>query len=314
MFKRRSYLGGCGVVALALLAVATAAIAADDQRTYFNSGGIRLYYTAHGEDNPFAVILSGGPGYSTRYMQQVTDEIAKTHKVILLEQRATGRSYLSMVNADTINFRAYVADLEALRMHLGVDRITLVGNSWGMMLALAYAGHYPERIRAIVTLGSGPITSDYARAFEDNRRLRLTPEAIRTVKFWSDPARYSANVPRAAWETSRATAPAFFVDPEDALSYVGNFTMEDLNPYVFSAFLEAEPSFDLRRGLMRIKAPVLLLQCRQDIAGEANIYEAHTLIENSKLVLLHTCGHMPWLEQPEQTWQHVNEFLRTIDR
>src|SRR4030095_6349978 len=61
--------------------------------------------------------------------------------------------------------------------------------------------------------------------------------------------------------------------------------------------------------LKAITAPVLLLQGRQDLAGEADICEAHSLIKNSTLAFIDKCGHMPWLEQPEQTWKIVDDFL-----
>jgi proline iminopeptidase len=57
---------------------------------------------------------------------------------------------------------------------------------------------------------------------------------------------------------------------------------------------------------------VLLLQGRQDLAGEANIVEAHQLIKNSTLKFIEKCGHMPWLEQPELTWKIVNDFLSAV--
>jgi pimeloyl-ACP methyl ester carboxylesterase len=67
-----------------------------------------------------------------------------------------------------------------------------------------------------------------------------------------------------------------------------------------------------RPKLKLITAPVLLLQGRQELAGEANIYEAHLLIRNSTLKFINKCGHMPWLEQPAQTWKIVNEFLHSV--
>ena len=89
---------------------------------------------------------------------------------------------------------------------------------------------------------------------------------------------------------------------------------KDYNFRVPPAFLNAEGKYDVRPKLRRIVAPVLLLQGRQDLAGEANIYEAHLLIANSKLAFIDKCGHMPWLEQPEQTWKIVDDFLAHLPR
>jgi proline iminopeptidase len=276
--------------------------------------GFDLYYTVVGSDGPYALILSGGPGEEVRSMQRVADELSKRFRCVMLEQRGTGRSRLIRYDASTINLNAYIEDIEALRKHLQVDKLTLVGNSWGMMLALAYGGTYPGSVRAIVTIGSGPVTSEYLAVFSENLRARLCPSNAEVVEYWSEPSRRAADFERAEFERARATAPAYFYDRKAALRYAAELRPGDFNPHVVPAFVKAEPSFDLRPKLKAITAPVLLVQGRQDLAGEANIYEAHLLIKNSVLKFINRCGHMPWLEQPEQTWKIVNEFLDGVPR
>jgi len=271
--------------------------------------GFDLYYTVVGSDGPYAIILSGGPGEEVRSMQAVADELSKRFRCVMLEQRGTGRSRLSRYDASTINLNAYIEDIEALRKHLQVDKLTLVGNSWGMMLALAYGGTYADHVWAVVTIGSGPVTSDYLAVFSENMKARLCPPDAEAVEHWSEPSRRAADFERAEFERVRATAPAYFYDRKAALRYAAELRQGDFNPHVVPAFVKAEPAFDLRPKLKAITAPVLLVQGRQDLAGEANIYEAHLLIKNSVLKFINKCGHMPWLEQPEQTWKIVNEFL-----
>jgi proline iminopeptidase len=301
-----------------LLLAAGAAQSAGQQRSPVEGqvarDGFDLYYTVVGGGGPYALILSGGPGEEVRSMQAVADELSKRFRCVMLEQRGTGRSRPSRYDASTINLNAYIEDIEALRKHLQVDKLTLVGNSWGMMLALAYAGTYPDHIRAVVTIGSGPLTSDYLAVFSENLRSRLCPSDAEVVEHWSEPSRRAADFEHAEFERVRATAPAYFYDRKAALRYAAELRPGDFNPRVVPAFLKAEPSFDLRPKLRAIDAPVLLVQGRQDLAGEANVYEAHLLIKNSTLKFINRCGHMPWLEQPAQTWQIVNEFLDGLPR
>jgi proline iminopeptidase len=276
--------------------------------------GFDLHYTIVGSDGPYLVVLSGGPGEEVRSMQGIADELGKRHRCVMLEQRGTGRSRLGAYDSSTINLAAYVADIEALREHLRTDTLTLLGNSWGMMLALAYGGTHPGHARAIVTLGSGPITRSYLGVFSDNLATRLPPSAIEVIQYWSDPERRRSQFERASFERVRASAAAYFFDRRAALEYAMQLVPADFNPYVVPAFLEAEPAFDLRPTLRAITAPTLLLQGRQDLAGEANIDEAHRLIMRSRLAFIDRCGHMPWLEQPEQTWTIVHEFLDPLPR
>jgi proline iminopeptidase len=132
------------------------------------------------------------------------------------------------------------------------------------------------------------------------------------IEYWTEPSRHAANFDRAEFERIRATAPAYFYNRKAAVAYELELTPDEFNPHIIPTFLEAEGAFDLRPKLKAITAPVLLLQGRQDLAGEANIAEAHQLIKNSTLKFIDKCGHMPWLEQPEQTWKIVNEFLLAV--
>jgi proline iminopeptidase len=127
--------------------------------------------------------------------------------------------------------------------------------------------------------------------------------------FWKDPARESANPDRAAFERLRIAAVAYFYDRKKALQMQAELDPKDYNFRVPPAFLQAEGNYDFRPKLKTITAPVLLLQGRQDLAGEANILETHSLIKNSTVAFIDKCGHMPWLEQPEQTWRVVYDFL-----
>src|SRR4029450_2945635 len=98
-------------------------------------------------------------------------------------------------------------------------------------------------------------------------------------------------------------------DRKKALQMAMELNPKDYNFRVPPAFLNAEGKYDIRPKLKTILAPVLLLQGRQELAGEANVCEAHSLIKNSTLAFIDKCGHMPWLEQPEQTWKIVDDFL-----
>src|SRR5438270_5575205 len=272
--------------------------------------GVDLFYKIVGPPTgDYVLVLSGGPGEDIHSMQGIADELGKKYRCIMWEQRGTGRSKLPNYDASTINLNAYIEDIEALRKQLRAEKFIVVGNSWGMILGLAYAGTYSDAVRAVITLGSGPITSEYLGVFSDNQSTRLSPCEIEVRDFWREPSREAADSDRAAFERLRAATVAYFYDRKKALQMAMELNPKDYNFRVPPAFLSAEGKYDIRPKLKTIVAPVLLLQGRQDLAGEANICEAHSLIKNSTLAFIDKCGHMPWLEQPEQTWRIVDEFL-----
>ena len=275
--------------------------------------GVDLFYRVVGPaTGDYVLVLSGGPGEDIHSMQGIADELGKKYRCIMWEQRGTGRSRLPKYDAPTINLNAYVEDIEALRRHLHAEKFIVIGNSWGMILGLTYAGTHPDAVRAVVTIGSGPITFEYLGVFSDNQLARLGACELEVRDFWKDPAREAADSDRAAFERLRAAAIAYFYDRKKALQMAAELDPKDYNFHVPPAFLSVEGKYDFRPKLKTITAPVLLLQGRQDIAGEANIYEAHSLIKNSTLAFIDKCGHMPWLEQPEQTWKIVDDFLAQL--
>jgi proline iminopeptidase len=272
--------------------------------------GIDLFYKIVGPaEGDYVLILSGGPGEDISSMQGIADELDKKYRCIMWEQRGTGRSKLPRYDASTINLNAYMDDIEALRKQLHAEKFVVVGNSWGMILGLAYAGTHPDAVRAVGTIGSGPITFEYLGVFSDNQYVRLGPGELEVRDFWKDPSREAADPDRASFERLRVATVAYFFDRKKALQMASELDPKNYNFHVPPAFLKAEGKYDIRPKLKTITAPVLLLQGRQDLAGEANVCEAHSLIKNSTLAFIDKCGHMPWLEQPEQTWKIVDDFL-----
>src|SRR5437762_4967223 len=243
-----------------------------------------LFYTIVGTSGDYVLVLSGGPGEDIRSMQGVADELGKKYRCIMWEQRGTGRSRLAKYDSSTINLNAYIEDIEVLRKQLHAEKFIVVGNSWGMILGLAYAGTHSDAVRAVVTIGSGPITLEYLSVFSDNQIARLGACELEVRDFWKDPARETADSDRAAFERLRAATVAYFFDRKKALQMASELRPEDYNFRVPPAFLKTEGKYDIRPTLKTITAPVLLLQGRQDLAGEANICEAHSLIKNSTLV------------------------------
>src|SRR5947207_2482207 len=201
--------------------------------------GVDLFYTIAGTSGDYVLVLSGGPGEGIRSMQGVADELGKKYRCIMWEQRGTGRSKLPRYDSSTISLNAYIEDIEALRKHLHSEKFIVVGNSWGMILGLAYAGTYSNAVRAVVTLGSGPITYEYLAVFVDNQSTRLSPCEIEVRDFWKEPSRQTADPDLAAFERLRAATVAYFYDRKKALQMAAGLNPKDYNFRVPPAFLHA---------------------------------------------------------------------------
>src|ERR1044072_453265 len=111
-----------------------------------------LYYEQAGnpEGNP-VVFLHGGPGGGLSPDYRCFFDPA-AYRIVLLDQRGSGNStpYAELRENTTWDL---VADIQRLRVHVGVDRWLVFGGSWGSTLALAYAETHPERVKALVLRG-----------------------------------------------------------------------------------------------------------------------------------------------------------------
>src|ERR1044072_1361306 len=139
---------------VALVLSITTGLSAQPVEGVVDRPDVTLHYRIYGTRGPVAVILAGGPGGSSTMLQPIADHLADRFRCVMLEQRGTDRSRLDRYDDRTISFDAYIADIEALRAALKQDRIIVVGNSWGMTLAFAYAGAHPEHVLAMATIGS----------------------------------------------------------------------------------------------------------------------------------------------------------------
>jgi len=116
--------------------------------------GNRIYWETVGNpDGKPAVFLHGGPGSGCSVGQRRSFD-PQRYRAVLVDQRNCGRSLPHAADHDTTldanTTHHLIADLEALREHLGIDRWLIFGGSWGSTLAFAYAERHPERVSGIV--------------------------------------------------------------------------------------------------------------------------------------------------------------------
>jgi proline iminopeptidase len=130
------------------------------QPTVFDAGildvgdGHFLAYEQVGSPTGTPVVyLHGGPGSgATAVVWGFFD--AERHRAVIFDQRGAGRSTPHASESDvdwaSIDMDHHVADIERLRVHLGIDRWVVHGYSWGSVLGLTYAQRHPDRVSAVV--------------------------------------------------------------------------------------------------------------------------------------------------------------------
>ncbi len=271
--------------------------------------GVVLHYRSYGTGPP-VLLLAGGPGMSGDYLLPVAAGLTG-YRTIVLDQRGTGRSALARPDARSMTLGHAVDDVERLRAELGLEGWSLLGHSWGGVLAMAYAARHPQRVQALVLVGSGGPTNDFLRYLPGNVQARLSAEAERQLAYWSDPARIAADPQRAGYEHFRLMARAYV-----CLEKHTELILRDLVPAFFdrrtTVLMQSnllERAYDFRPALAELAAAVLIVQGRQDVIGESTAYAIAAAAPRATLTWIERCGHFPWVERPQPFFEAVHGGL-----
>ena len=269
---------------------------------------VTLHYRVFGEGFPI-LLLSGGPGGSSDELLSVANRLEKAGRVILLDQRGTGKSKLKTLDTTTINLAAYVEDVEVVRRHLGIDTWVILGHSWGGTLAMAVAARYPQHVAGMILIESGGINLDFLEQVPTN--MRHTEEDQAALKYWSDPDRVAADPQRAAYESYKVWVSGTVYDRGNVAKAMEHFRPEPHTNTIAGLMMKnlMAANYDLRDALSSFTSPVLIVQGKPGLMGASTAEQIHASLPNSALVFVEKCGHYPMFEQPKQFYATVEDFL-----
>ncbi len=266
----------------------------------FRHGAATLCYRVAGS-GPTLVMLAGGPGLSTAYIESPARHFSNANTVVLLDQRGTGCSSVSPANAGTFTLAKDRDDIEALRRELGLSNLRLFGHSWGGELAMAYASRYPSNVSLLVLSDSGGADSAFMRAFPKRIEQARTPAEKRALR----------TLPAGSHEGFRVYFEAYMYDPTKVDLALGNLSA----PHYFDPTTnklmtdDLMTTYHLRSSLGAIRAPTLIVQGAEDPVGADTAADLHRLIPNSTLHTVARAGHFPWAEDPTAYYTIIDAFL-----
>lgn len=289
-----------------LLAALAAASPSAEQGSTFVTGGVTIWYEVWGggAGTPL-IVANGGPGFDHTYLHcgDGWERLARGRKVVFYDQRGNGRSG-ELKEGQSCTLADQIADLEALRAHLGFESIDLLGHSWGGYLVMAYAARHPDRLAHLLIVDSAaPKIQDTAFLFK-----YVFPET-----------------------QAREDALAFAVELGDARAIAA-----DLNEYMSmlfytkearDAFLARSPSFvyrqkvnkavwsdlqrfDLNPELPKFRFPTLVVTGRYDFNVAPSVaWSIQRAIPGAELAVFEKSGHLPFCEESDAFVSRVEAFL-----
>ncbi|MGI5506108.1 alpha/beta fold hydrolase [Lentzea sp. CA-135723] len=264
--------------------------------TFTNSDGVGLVY--HGEAADPLICLPGGPMQASSYLSGLP-----LRDVIRLDLRGTGESE----KAGSYRVDHQVDDVEALRRHLGLEKLRLLGHSAGGTLAILYATRFPRHVEELVLVAPSPrvvgieVTDDDRRAVAVQRSAEpWYAEAIEGFEqIWA--GNFSG-------EAFAKIAPFHHGRWDDAARALEDHPRND----EAAAEFYGEGAFDpaqVREELGKLDVPTVFLAGAYDVGLPANrAREYAALIPGARFELQPGAGHFPWVDDP----RNFAELLQRI--
>ncbi|MER6781951.1 MULTISPECIES: alpha/beta hydrolase [unclassified Streptomyces] len=256
--------------------------------------GTQLSYRVIGDGDP-VVCIPGGPTDS-RYLGDLGG-LSRYRQLIFLDLRGTGRS---AIPRDTSSYRCdrLVDDVEALREHLRLPRMDLLGHSAGTIIATQYAARHAEKVRKLALIGPSSRAVDIAITGETRRELAQ----LRKNEPWFPAAFAALEAITEGTGNDWETVAPFFWGRWDAAAQQHHAANQPSNQEAVALFA-AEGAFSPKRtraALASCQAPVLLLTGEFDLnsppVAAAEFAEA---FPDATLAVQPGAGHYPWLDDAD---------------
>jgi proline iminopeptidase len=281
---------------------------------YIAFNGYKTYYIVYGDlDNGKTplVALHGGPGYTHYYLENLSKLAEDGGAVVLYDQLGCGKSDRPD-NPELWTIDLFVEELNAIREALKLDKVNLLGQSWGGTLALEYMFTQPIGVEKLIL--SSPLLDTKIWVDEAKRLIEELPEWAAEVM-----QEHAAEGTTDSYEYKQAYAefkkryichvepyPRAMVKSDSEASGQVYNTMWGPNETQVTGVLKNWTSLD---RIHAIDIPTLFISGKYDEATPRQIEAAKTRLAGSEWVLLEKSAHMGNLEEPDKYLEAVAEFL-----
>jgi len=268
--------------------------------------GIQLFarWVGDGGHAPVIVTLHGGPGASHDYLRPQFDRLATGRTLLYYDQRGGGQS--PAPREAPLDWRAHVADLAAVVGAHGGPPATLLGFSWGGLLALLFALEHPDLVARLALVGPAPTYPEARSAYDTEFARRQAAPEVAQARAELSRSGLRERDPDAFWRGAfELSVAGYFRDPARAR----NLTPFRVNARAQQAVGQSLQGVDLRPRLSAIAAPTLILHGRHDPVPVAASETLSRLMPDARLVVFEDSGHALYVEETDRFVAVLDSFL-----
>jgi proline iminopeptidase len=291
---------------------------------FIDAHGVLIYYMTVGRGAPL-MIVHGGPGASHDYFLPYLLPLARHNRLVFIDERGSGKSQI-LQDPKGYTVENMVEDVEAVRQGLGLGKMSLLGHSYGGVLAQAYALKYQKNLTHLILASTFPSTTEMNQVFV-RMKEKMDPELRERIERMEkeglfghgqdyEKNRYTNEYMIVAW--GEGYFPYLYQnrpDPNYDPVQNGMTTSWDLyremwgsdGEFVINGNLK---SVEYTNRLPSIHVPTLIIAGDHDECDPSLSQEMHEKIAGSQIVILPRSGHMTFVDQPDMFISSVDSFLR----
>jgi proline iminopeptidase len=270
--------------------------------------GCRLWTAGTGRGTPL-ILCHGGPGLWDMFgslADSLADSLAGDVRAVRWDQRGCGRSE----RRGPYSVARSVADLDAVRGALGVERVAVLGHSWGATLALRYALDHPDRVSALIYVSGTGLGWDWHEPFQRAIAERLAPSAARRTELRARDRTEAEDRELAVLQWSAEfTGPGAVRHAEEmATPWLGvNWECQER---IWGEVQRTWREPELVAQCRTLEVPVLIIDGAADLRPRWAVDSLEHALPRVTRVILPDAGHVPWLEVPSEFASLVVDWLR----
>ncbi|MFL6214006.1 MAG: alpha/beta fold hydrolase [Blastocatellia bacterium] len=271
----------------------------------FKSHGLELLYEMQGSGNEVIIVLHGGPGLPHEYYHPMLSNLSRYARLIYFDRRADMASQRD--KHEPVSVAEMADDVEALRQTLGVDRVTLLGHSFGTAIALDYALRYADHTKRLILVSGAATVEDPAQA---EKRLVQSFSPTEMARYRNEGGTNNANPCERVRRRYAVLYPHYFFKLIPYEFERGIYTVYFDSLAKKLALANNRQQLDVRSKLSTIKAPTLVVAGRHDLATPVTqSFELAQGLPQSRFVVLEHSGHFPIFEENYLFTEWVRQFM-----
>lgn len=275
---------------------------------FIEINGSEVYTRSLGSGDPI-IIIHGGPVLDHSYLLPQMDQLASNYHLIYYDQRACGKSAVD-VDTATMTLQGFADDVKMLSDSLGLIKPTILGHSWGGLIAMKYATSYPEHIGKLILSNSIPPNNE-----EWQEEQKIIKEKV------TEDQNQRQNTILSSGELTRDPASAVkklmllsFENQFYNITYLDSLQLNIPTDYMTRSakFQYLGPdlvSFDLYQTLSTLEVPTLIIYGDKEPAAVFSASHMASHFPNCTYEIIENCGHFPFIEQPEDYFTILLQFL-----